>query len=90
MPKRIRRIQPNKLSHRQIELLNSLSSVTWKRAPLLVRAATILSLQNRGLIEMRLPYSATLGNPYWCYADALLRLAPLGEQVKKVVNSKER
>lgn len=42
-----------RLTRAQQELLDSLSTTEWRKAPLLTRAATILSLVDRGLVKMR-------------------------------------
>lgn len=54
----------------QADLLDALSALEWRKAPPFTKAATILSLQARGLIEMR------PADGFWMaqrYSDYLLR-----------------
>lgn len=46
-----------KLSQAQQKLLKALSFKKWMKAPLLTKAATILSLEERGLIKMQVHHS---------------------------------
>ncbi len=43
-----------KLTARMRSLLDSLSVVEWKKAPPFTRSETVLALQKRGLIEIRI------------------------------------
>jgi hypothetical protein len=71
-----------KLSGNQQELLDALSESEWRTAPLLTKSATILSLEKRGLIKMRMPERYRKGIltrpfivPYITYGDyELLKL----------------
>ena len=64
-----------KLTPLQYDLLLALSFTKWKKPPLGTKAATILSLQERGLLKMRMPRLGTMRLMWERYADyELLRL----------------
>lgn len=75
-----------KLTRRQVELLKMLSTTEWRKAPLLTKAATILSLEKRGLIRMRVPDRVLAANWmmwYVTYSEYKLRLTEAGIKEKK-------
>ena len=69
-----------KLTELQEKLLRSLSRSGWRKAPLRTKAATILSLNERGLIVMTL--SLATAYPGWRYADLPLKLTDAGQKAR--------